>query len=533
MSVSHLGYKSLSMPVNIVKETELDPLVMEDDTIGINEVIVKSKMPVIRRDIDRFIVDMRNSVIVKNKSILQSLNYTPGVIVGRNKEITLNGKSNVVVMINGKKLNMSSRDVSSFLENLRGEEIERIEVISNPGVQYDSEGQGGVIDIYLKRSSQQGIDVSIYGTLSKAHNIASSSGASLNFNIKNLTVYGSLGYAKDKDYYKIEESMTYPETQHEQQSLTKNLHDKNTYNYRSGLHYAINGKHSLSLEVYGNYSLDSMEGHSQVHITDPRADSIIDMLDNLDAKNTTTSYSLNYKFNIGPNGRNLSFIGDYTIINQEHQAIYDYSSNRSMSFLKNHDSKNDYNIYSYRLDYSHPFNRNIELSSGLKYSLLKTNIDESLFDYENTIWIVKPDYTYRFDYKEQLAAMYVNLTYKFKKIEGALGLRGEFNKRDSEHINKEEFQLFPSILSKYNATDNLYFSASYGRRINRPAYRSLVPYYFFSTPYTVKVGNPDLIPSIVSAFAFNVGYKMYSISVSYDNIRDNIYFLSDFESDNG
>jgi len=132
LHISNIGYKPFISLLNLNENTDLNEINLKEDVLYLDQITVMAKMPRIRREFDRFIIDMKNTVIVKGKNILQSLNYTPGIIIDRNKNIVLNGKEGVIVMINGKKVNMSGGNLSTYLQNMRAEDVERIEIISNP-----------------------------------------------------------------------------------------------------------------------------------------------------------------------------------------------------------------------------------------------------------------------------------------------------------------------------------------------------------------------------------------------------------------
>jgi len=532
LNASYLGYASISQAISLKESLVLKPLRFSQSAKDLDEVVVSARMPGIRREADRYIVDMRNTIVAKNKNALQALNYSPGVIVGRNNIITLNGKDHVVVMLNGRKMNMTQTDVSSFLSSLRGDDIERIEVISAPGAQYDSEGQGGVIDIYLKKSARRGINGSVYSTQDQAHHLSSSVGTSLNYGIDKWTLYGSMAYRHGRDFTKLSEWISYPAASETQSSSERNEASGDTYNYRGGVQFSPSPQHTFSLESYGNSGNDQSDGYSSVRVRSPQFDSVLILSNERELEKATASYSLNYRYK-DTQGRTLTFLSDYTRVKNSPLNYYDYSGSGHYYVRKEQISDNDYHIFSLQVDYMHPLNKVFKFSAGVKYSLLKSTIDEVLNDWVNSGWIPDPKYNYTYRYKEDLAAGYFSLDYKTGRWEGNMGLRGEYDHRDAVGKGDGNMDLFPTILVKYHASEKVYLSANYGKRINRAPYRSLVPYFSFSTPFFIQEGNPALKPSFVHAFGFNAGYSSYHLSLNYDRIRDNIYYLSEYDPATG
>lgn len=525
---SYLGYASIDKAVNLKESIVLEPIHFTQSVKDLDEVVVSSRLPRIRRGADRYIVDMQNTLVARNKNVLQALNYSPGVIVGRNNIITLNGKDHVVVMLNGRKMNMTQNDVSGFLGSLGADDIERVEIVSAPGAQYDVDGQGGVIEIYMKKSARRGISGSIYSTQDQAHYLSPSVGTSLNYGLDKWTFYGSLAYRRARGLTKLSERISYPAASETQASSERSKSSGDIYNYRGGVQYALSPQHTFSLESYGNSGNDQSDGYSWVRVLSSSADSVLILSNERKLDKSTASYNLNYRYK-DAKGQILTFMSDLTEVKNSPVTNYEYSGSGHYYVRKEQLSDNNYHIFSSQIDYVHPLNRTFKFSAGAKYSRLKATIDEVLHDWVNFGWIPAPGYNYTYRYKEDLGAGYFSLDYKTKQLEGSMGVRAEYDHRDAVGEADDKTALFPSFLLKYNLSEQLYISANYGKRINRAPYRSLVPYFSFATPFFIQEGNPGLKPSIVQAFAFNTGYSSYSLSLNYDRISDNIYYLSEYD----
>lgn len=63
-----------------------------------------------------------------------------------------------------------------------------------------------------------------------------------------------------------------------------------------------------------------------------------------------------------------------------------------------------------------------------------------------------------------------------------------------QKFDRNYTQLFPTAYVSYNMNDKNNFSVNYGRRIERPDYSDLNPFYFFLDRYTYQSGNPNLRP---------------------------------------
>src|SRR5678815_2051937 len=104
-------------------------------------VTVTGKKPMIEQKIDRMVINVKNSIVNAGGSALDVLEKSPGVTVNRqNNAISINGKSGVVVMLNGKMTYMPMDALIQMLDGIRAGNIEKIELITTPPAKYDAEG---------------------------------------------------------------------------------------------------------------------------------------------------------------------------------------------------------------------------------------------------------------------------------------------------------------------------------------------------------------------------------------------------------
>ena len=438
-------------------------------------------------------------------------------------------------MINGKKLNMPEDAATTYLSNIRAENIEKVEVITNPGARFESEGQGGIIDIYLKKTAEEGLNGSVYTTLTQAYYLGYNLGSSLNFKYKKLTLSAMIGYGKNKDFSSDKEELIYINTNDKQYNDRHIIRKQNTYMYRTGLQYDISKYHVMGLEFYGMSSGDSFTIPSKVKVQSASGiDSTVIMNADGDGKYKTNTLSFNYIYTPSKT-QSVNLLSDYSVISQNIEPLYNFSSDRSpgRNFIKKSDSKTSFYILSTQLDYKNEFDGNKTLSAGTKFSSIKTDVNELLMDFVNSSWINIPKFTNKYLTNEYLTAIYADFSGKSKRFNWSVGIRGEHNVRDFLGSILKEFQVFPSVLLKYSPSGKWYYTVSYRRRINRAPYRSLIPFYSYSTPFNVTIGTPGLKSSPVQTLSFVTGYKSYSLSTTYDYIKNMIYPISSYESETG
>ena len=106
--------------------------------------------------IDRQVYETGKDPASQTGSVEDALKKVPGVDVDNDGNVTLRGK-HVQVYLNGRpSLLLSGDNRGLALKAMPSKIINRIEVISNPGAQYSSEGSGGIINIVTQSSMPPG-----------------------------------------------------------------------------------------------------------------------------------------------------------------------------------------------------------------------------------------------------------------------------------------------------------------------------------------------------------------------------------------
>ena len=82
---------------------------------------------------------------------LEILEKTPGISIASNGDISLNGKTGVTLLINGRTVYMSGQDLMAYLKSLPGGQLDKLELMDNPPARYDA-GGSAIINIKLKRN---------------------------------------------------------------------------------------------------------------------------------------------------------------------------------------------------------------------------------------------------------------------------------------------------------------------------------------------------------------------------------------------
>lgn len=189
LSVQYLGFDPVVRQVRVEENNDLGEIVMKSSATRIEGVVVKAQL--IRREADRFVVDVANAPAAIGKDGIELLERAPGVWIDDEK-ISINGKSGSKVYVNDRELRMEPEQLLTYLRSLRAEEIQKIEVVPTTGADYDADSSGGIIRITLRKRRENGLDgsLSMRTTQNARHHFYTPSG-NINIHTGRLDLYAS------------------------------------------------------------------------------------------------------------------------------------------------------------------------------------------------------------------------------------------------------------------------------------------------------------------------------------------------------
>ena len=158
LQIQYLGYEPLTRSVRVEADNDLGDFTLHAATTQIEGVVVKAQL--IRREADRFVMDVANAPAAIGKDGVELLERAPGVWMD-NERISINGKSGTKVFVNDRELRLEPEQLTTYLRSLRAEEIQKIEVIPTTGADHDADATGGIIRITLRKQREIGMQGSL------------------------------------------------------------------------------------------------------------------------------------------------------------------------------------------------------------------------------------------------------------------------------------------------------------------------------------------------------------------------------------
>ena len=556
-----VGYKKVFIPAFEVsgKNIKLDEIKITEEEKELTAVTVTGARPFIENKIDKTIVNVDASTTNTGLSALEVLEKSPGVQVDNDGNIKLKGKQGVIIMIDSKPTYLSGQDLTNYLRNLPSNQLDQIELMTQPSAKYDASGNSGIINIKTKKNKNNGFNGSITTSAIFANYFKNTN--SLNFNWRNgkVNVFGNFGYSAWKGFNDIYINRSFRNNRDEDfnkyyEQHTYGRYSDNPFNYKAGADYFINDKSTLTFTVSGFTDNSTFRSSSLSNVYDSLRN--FTQYNKAESNNyspwTNVGFDLNFQRKLKKGGE-IDIDGTYMFYDTKgNQYSNNYLYNPDGTLVDDPNAPNPYlldgnlpgkiNIYSLKGDYSQPLKNNYTLEAGFKISYVETdnNAQYTVFDTTDSKWNYDSTRSNHFIYKENINAAYVNLQKQFKKFSIQLGLRAEQTIADgnqvikSDNFHRNYTKLFPTSYFSYKLNDNNTLSLSYGRRIQRPDYQDLNPFQFQLDRYTYQQGNPELQPQFSHNIELGYNYKgEINVTANYTIIDDIINDVLITKEENG
>jgi hypothetical protein len=520
------GYTPITLLSN--QSLNLKPISLEAKVKNLAAVTVVANKPLIEQKIDRTVVNVDAAVTNTGASALDVLEKSPGITVDKDGNISLKGKQGVMVMIDNKPSYLSGAELVNLLRNMNANQLDQIEIMTNPPAKYDAAGNSGIINLKTKKNKLKGFNGSLstgygQGKYWKTNN-------SLNLNYRNGKFNSFLNLSYNKNYsfnqldilrkYKMEDGKTINAI-FEQTANMKNMRESR--NAKAGIDYFISPKTTVGIVATGFISPEDFTGFNTSYLKN--ANSRVDSVVVSDSHNKNTwkngTLNLNFRHQFDSAARELTADLDYATYSSNNRQNLVNTAYQPDWVKKNQSSligilPVDINIYSAKADYTQNV-RGVKFEAGLKTSFVNT---ANIADYRNYVggsWVPDYDKTNGFNYEENINAAYVNFSRQFKKLGVQAGLRyentnykghqlGNAVKPDSVFSNQYN-SWFPTVYMSYELNKKNQLGFNIGRRIDRPAYQDLNPFMFFIDNYTYQAGNPYLKPQYSNNVEFSHTYN--------------------------
>ncbi|CAH0224472.1 hypothetical protein SRABI27_02312 [Pedobacter sp. Bi27] len=522
---SILNFKAVNQSLVLVADTVIN-IQLQENPNKLTDVQINTKKALIEKQIDRTVFNVENSISAIRTDALELLSKVPGIRV-LNDKVSLVGKGAVNIMINDKLVPLSDDELSNYLKSISSANIAKIEVITNPPAKYDAQGNNGLINIVLKKVNAEGFRVSVNTIFSQATHPTASAGGNLSFRKNKITLSSNFNIRKGSLVPFEQSTIFYPAQTWD--IVNKDRNFRTVPSGQIGIDYQVSPKTVLGLLYNGG--LTNFHSEENIKTTVYKKTGNLDSVLNSDANAKIRSHyhsaNIYLKQALDSTGKQLTINGDWFKYNDDKNRFFNNTSyfqnggvipNSFVEYLST--SKQNIDLYTLKADVDLPY-KTFKLSFGAKLSFINNQSDLAFYKARNAIYELDPGQTNLFNYQENTQALYVNYNKTIRDWGFQAGLRGEYTQIDGISVNEQNrndyFRLFPTFYIVYRANDKSTFALNYSRRINRPAYRKLNPFRWYSNQYAYTEGNPFLQPSYNDNIEISHTYNVFTTTLSFSH----------------
>jgi len=528
LEASFIGYGVLKTPVFVGASSpflNLGELFLTASIQDLNEVEVLGQADALGNKMDKKTYDLSQNISQTGGSVFQAMQNLPGVAIQEGK-VQIRGNDRISVLIDGKQTALTGFGNQSGLDNLPASAVEKIEIINNPSAKFDANGNGGIINIILKKEQKQGVNgtvgmaIGVGALWEKKANLPGirpqyqgtpkiNPSISLNFRKKNLNFFFQADNLYTQTLNKNEFVVrTYDDGTVINQQLKRNR-NTNFLTTRAGVDWQINATNTLTISgLYGSEKI--IDRGDQPFYTKDFTEQLRLWQFLEDELKTTVMATAAFQHQFADPGHTLAAGINYTFHREDEQYFF---TNTLPTFVGQDAFKllSDENVIDLTLDYVKPL-RYGRLETGMK--LRRRWIPTNMQFFPGLNSPIDSAAGGAATYRETIPAVYGNYIFEQRKFEAEIGLRVEYVDLNYQ-VNREHptyksdgysyFQPFPNarISYKINAFDKL--TISYNRRVDRPNEVDIRIFPKYDDAEIIKVGNPALKPQFTNSF--ELGWK--------------------------
>lgn len=495
----------------------------------LGEVNVEAEVKHVEYQIDKKIINPTKDIVAAGGTAVDVLKNVPSVQTDLDGNVSIRGNSGFKLLIDGRPSIITGSD---GLKTIPAENIERIEIITNPSARYEADGVAGIINVILKAEKRKGINgmVSLNGgkvldTYNTSNNLI--------FNIRrekiNFFIGANYSIRNHPGSGDLLQETTLP-----MDSLLRISTDFNSvwksknYSFRAGTDITLSDKDLLTISGsigkwgYGNITSSNNTFEALSLINSNLYTYTYDQTTTMDLFNNYYTANIDYQHKFKKEGHEINLLGTYDIGEFERYNDYivgysdDYlTANNINNFGNNVIELSDNSRGQFELNYINPIWKG-KLEAGYKLNMFNSS---GMYDYYN---ILTPDgetiaidsaKLNPLDSYENIQSLYSTYSGEVLKFGYKLGLRMEYTDRlytktiTGTEFGNKDLSFFPTVHISRNINESNQLFASYSRRITRPHPWHLDPQTTIVGLSMIRMGNPELQPEFTDSY--ELGYSIF------------------------
>jgi len=520
VKATFIGYKAVSVAnIELSRQNnsvDLKEMKLQEEVKSIDAAVIVGQRLKGEEKVDRTVFALNDDVRKASTNALDALKHIPSVSVDFQDNVSLEGQSNIQFYVDGVLRN------KDYVKQIKPDMIDKIELITNPGVKYDAD-ISGVINIVLKKEARYGMSGSISIPLPHPEKIVAEPNASFEYGNQNFRFY--VGDHMHFERFNGTEIITtkIDDVNGMPYSFAKKGEGINSWgnNYMNyGVDWFLSEKSSLNfLGEWRSWNgiQDNYQSTSSIYSGNDLTELLKTKLNGVD-KSNNYYFSLFFNRKFKKDGDDLKAEIYYNT--QTGKARSDFSE----VYLDPADGTNPL-LYVDRVNLTENLRKNGELKLDLSFTVKNLKNEAGIKSYG--AWMdndftrayeienVPNEETDKFSYRETRQTAYYNLSGKIKKFSWQAGMRGEYTWLDiNDNATADYWVFLPQVSLNQSLPKEQSLKLSYRKQIFRPTINSLNPFEVWTDSLHLRIGNPNLEPAIENRIelTFSKNFKSNFIS---------------------
>lgn len=500
----------------------------------LKEVVIDGTPPAMQMGVDRKIFNPEQSIVSAGGNASELLANVPSLSVDMDGNVGLRGSTNVKILIDGKQSALAGSNINTLLESLPANSIQRIEVMTNPSAKYDPEGQGGIVNIILKKNIRTGFNGMVRGGGGSYNNY--NGGIDLNYRDTKFNYFGGYDFRRrnnpgdgfNHNIYQDGSSVY---------NTSDNARKGTSHTVRLGADFFATEKTTLGLSA--NLNLRDNTRREDLFYTYYRPDgSIIGTSPRYTNQNEDdTGYEVNFDFKRSFNREGEELTANVSYGRSKEDGIQTFTQTATDPSIviddnRINDTYEDGKNVNIQVDYVLPVSKEQKFETGYR-TTLRYSDEQQLSDILSpSSGLYERDYnlTNDFNLDDIVHALYANYQNKLNdKLGYQVGLRAEQAYLNTEYLSYDPalspedrstkgrldyFRVYPSIYLTQEFSEGSSLQLSYTRRVNRPRGWQVNPFLDISDPVNYRQGNPNLKPEDIHSFELAYSEKLGKVNLT-------------------
>jgi hypothetical protein len=478
------------------------------------DITVSAKRPELVQRIDRRVYTIptdAKSAVEDGYALLRGL---PAITVGLDNTVMLLGSANVTILVDNKLPPAGDK----VLGTLRGEDIDHIEVMTNPSAEYSPDGTGGIINIVLKKTHRQGTTGSVIASVDSLGTVEAEATHKLvtgAWSISTTLRFTRLNSRESSSTLLAVENAPGDTPTIDLQSYYRRSH--NWFGMISEeIGYQVDDKTSVTFDAwYGLNRGTRTDTYVYTGLT-PDFESFNQLSDRT-YQNGFGGVELAIDRQGSAPGESLK-LDSYFVLSddryvQDNGLLFPAAIGNA-TYVNTSVERETYATG--KVDYVHPMPGGRILSLGASDDLRILRLAKAL-DSGGAVAEVGPGYVYAMTGTRNVSAAYASLQQPIGPWTLLPTLRFELVNFSGNPVSLPSFSthtanFYPSVHLSRTLSSRADLNLSYARRTDRPLLGQLNPFTVLTSTTSVNAGNPDLKNQTTDAYEANLSWHRQSVT---------------------